>query len=259
MSKEIVMFVSTYNKSHVTKQFLDTVKLIDLSNIDIVVMDDLSTDDTEQVVSEYDIVKEFITKPEGKGLTDSWNMSYKYFKNSEYKYAIFASNDTLIPRGAIEEMTDVLVKWPCNFVVPLSTDKGAGHNRVQSIDVIYGPDSERNNPENYQQVQDILLQHKENLRKANNLYQVDPFRMKMHNGFLFMLSRKLIDYERKDGNLWDPQYINIKNDDNLNWEILIPNNEFAFLCRTAFVYHFKGLSLTGSRTLANTENWKELR
>ena len=259
-SKEIVMFVSTYNKSHVTKTFLDAVKLINLSNIDIIIMDDKSTDDTKEVVSKYNFVKKFITKSEGKGLTHSWNKSYKYFKDSSYKYAIFASNDTLIPAGAIEELVDVLDNWqPCNFVVPLSTDHGAGHNKVQSIDIIYGADEERNKAENYQNVQNILLSYKETLRKHNNVYQVDPFRMKMHNGFFFMMSRKLIEYEREDGNLWDPQFINIKNDDDLNWSILIPNNEYAFLCRTSFVYHYKALSLTGDRSKANSENWKELR
>lgn len=259
MENKIIMFVSTYNKSNVTRQFLESIKLIDLSNIDVVIIDDNSSDDTKNVVSEYDFIKEIITKDEGRGLIDSWNTGYKYFKNRFYKYAIFASNDTLIPKGAIEELVDVLDTWPGNFVVPMSTHNGAGHNKMQSIDVIHGVDENRNDPNNYQKVQDLLLEYKETLRKANNLYQIDPFRMKMHNGFFFMMSRGLIKYERADGNLWNPKFINIKNDDDLNWKILIPNNEFAFLCRTAFVYHFKAASITGDRKLANSDRWRELR
>jgi GT2 family glycosyltransferase len=257
--KEIVMFVSTYNKSEVTANFMNALTLIDLSNIDVVVVDDKSNDDTQEVVNSYDFVKEFITKEEGKGLTDSWNLSYKYFKDSNYTYAIFASNDTLIPKGAIEELKQVLDVWPGSFVVPMSTHNGAGHNKAQSIDNLYGIDPARNDPDNYQKVQDSLLNLKQELLEANNLYQVDPFRMKMHNGFFFMFNRKMLDYERADGNLWDPKFTNVKNDDNLNWEVLIPNNEFAFLCRTAFVYHFKALSFTGDRSLANTNDWKQLR
>lgn len=258
-TEKTIMFVSTYNKSYVTEQFLNTLSLTNLQNIDVVVVDDASTDDTEQVVKKYPFIKEFITKPEGCGLTHSWNLSYNYFKENNYKYAIFASNDTLIPKGAIEELTEVLETWPGSFVVPMSTEKGAGHNKFQSINLYYGVDKERDNPNNYQLIQDQLLYNKKELTKNNNLYIVDPVRMKMHNGFFFMFSRKMIEYEREDGNLWDPKFINVKNDDNLNWEVLIPNNEFAFLCKTAFVYHFKGLSLTGDRSIANLENWKELR
>jgi hypothetical protein len=59
-----------------------------------------------------------------------------------------------------------------------------------------------------------------------------------------MMSKKICQYEREDGHLFDPEYINIKNEDMFNWANLIPNNDYAMLCKTAFIFHYKGVSFT---------------
>ena len=79
---------------------------------------------------------------------------------------------------------------------------------------------------------------------SNNLYKFDPIRMKHFNGFFFMMSKDICKYEREDGNLFDPAFPNIKNEDEFNWCNLIPSNDYPFLCRTAFVFHWKGVSFT---------------
>lgn len=257
--KSILLALTTYNHSDITKLCLEALALNDLSDIDVIVVDDKSSDDTEDVVKQFEFVT-FITKETGKGLTDSWNIAYRYFDNAEtYKYLIIANNDILIPEGSIQEMKSVLDKWPATLVVPMSTNKGVGHNKAQCIDLYYGADNERDNPNQYQSVQDSLLTFKQTVKSQNNLYLLDPIRMKMFNGFFFMMSRQIIQYEREDGNLFDPKFINVKNEDEFNWGKLIPNNDFPILCKTAFVFHMKGMSFNQNRELANTEQWTTLR
>lgn len=258
VNKEILLVLTTYKKPEITELCLDAISKLDLSNIDVAVVDDCSGDETENICNQYK-VDHFISKSTGQGLTDSWNIGYKLFRDKEYQYVIIANNDILIPAGAIEQLVAVLDKWPSSVVVPLSTHHGSGHNKMQSIDTLFGPDEERNNPNQYQVVQDSLIDIKVTLIKSNNLYQLDPIRMKMFNGFFFMMNRKVIQYEREDGLLFNPEYINVGNEDNFNWAKLIPNDDYAMLCKTAFVFHFKGASITGDRKLANSENWKDLR
>ncbi len=55
-----------------------------------------------------------------------------------------------------------------------------------------------------------------------------------------------------------------KNEDEFNWSKLIPNNDFAAVCKTSFVFHYKGVSTFkifddyGSKS-NNISEWKKLR
>ena len=95
------------------------------------------------------------------------------------------------------------------------------------------------------------------MRKANNLYVCDPIRMKMFNGFFFMMNRNIINYQYSDKELFDPKYVMTKNEDEFNWSNLIPNHDFPALCKTSFVFHYKGVTTKGD--LRNNEKWKETR
>ena len=76
----------------------------------------------------------------------------------------------------------------------------------------------------------------------NRRFLFDPVRMLMFSGFCFSLKRGIINYEREDGLLFNPELLNYKNEDDFNWSILIPNNEYPMLCKTSYIYHFKGVS-----------------
>ena len=237
----ILVILTTYNQSEITRQCLDTLKVISDKH-DVLIIDDLSTDDTIDLCKEYNV--KYITKDVGQGLTDSWNKGYQYFKENNYEYFVIANNDILVPNNALTEMKNVLDKWPCSLVVPISTQLGAGHNTMQIIDKWWGEQSDYSDPANYQQVQDLIIEIKQKETKSNNLYKFDPIRMKMFNGFFFMMNKDICKYERPDGNLFDPKYINVKNEDEFNWCNLIPNDDYAMLCKTAFIFHWKGISFT---------------
>jgi len=238
--EKILVILTTYNQSDVTKRCLESLQLISDQH-DVLIIDDASSDNTIELCKEYNV--DYITKDIGKGLTDSWNKGYQYFKENGYEYFVIANNDILIPDLALTEMKNVLSKWPCSLVAPLSTELGAGHNEMQRINKWYGP-NEYDTPENYIMVQQLLFDVIKEETESNNLYKFDPIRMKHFNGFFFMMSKDICQYERPDGNLFDPVFINVKNEDEFNWGSLIPNNDFPMLCKTAFIFHWKGMSFT---------------
>ena len=255
MPNQILLVITTYNQLPFTKLCVESVKKITDVNCDLMIFDDVSTDGTQQWCYENNItIRE---KDKGRGLTDSWNDAYKYFKdNAHYKYIVLANNDILIPNGALSEMVDVFNKWSFSLVVPLSTRYGAGHNGpVQGVENHYQLDANFVNPDvNYQIVQDRILSIKTKLTKENNLYFLDPLRMKMFNGFFFMMSRNIIKYERDDGFLFDPKFLMDKAEDEFNWSALIPNNDFPAVCKTAYVYHYKGMSISKVKNYRHIAN-----
>ena len=201
MSKTLLV-ITTYNQSEYTKLCFDSLKKLD-DNFDVLVVDDYSTDNTVELCSEYGY--EVITKSEGKGLTHSWNLGYQRFKrhwfcnsngmDDQYEYLIIANNDILIPNGAINELLESFYQWPYSLIVPLSTTYGAGSNaQFQSVENYYqGMAPSCNDPNYYQEIQDRILDVREQTRKSNNLYMLDTCRMKMFNGFFFMMIRNIIN------------------------------------------------------------------
>ena len=259
---KILFAITTYNQLKYTKLCVDSLLKIEDFKVDIIGIDDVSTDGTAKWLRNNDI--SVVLKKEGRGLTDSWNIAYKHFKdNKEYKYVIVSNNDVLVPKGAIKEMVEVFEKWPFSLVVPMSSVAGAGHNGgTQGIEYVWpGTPSEWvNDPKNYQSVQKNISSQKEVVQKQNNLFLLDPVRMKMFNGFFFMMNRNIINYERKDGLLFNPEKLMYQGEDDFNWSTLIPNNDFPALCKTAFIFHFKGMSTKEFSIIKNDKKkWLELR
>ena len=251
-----LLVITTYNQSEYTKNCFESLKLL-TDDVDVVIIDDCSTDNTIDLCNEYGY--EVITKDEGKGLTHSWNLGYDKFKKEGYQYFILANNDILIPSSAISELENTFEKWPFSLIVPLSTSLGVGHNQQQSIEKYYeGIAPDCNQPENFQKIQDYMLSHvKKELTKANELYQMDPFRMKMFNGFFFMMNRNIINYEQTDTELFKSEFVMTKNEDTFNWDKLIPNNDFSAICKSSFIFHYKGITTKGD--LRDNDKWKETR
>jgi len=238
---KILLAITTYNQSNYTRMCFESLKKLD-DDMDVIVIDDFSTDDTVDVCKEYGYECE--TKKEPMGLTNSWNSAYSHFKSDdEYDYLIIANNDILIPKGALGELVESFEQWPYTMIVPMSTTNGVGHNPTQSIENYYqGMAPSCNDPKYYQEIQDKILDVKEQTRKSNNLYMLDTCRMKMFNGFFFMMNRNIINYEHDNDILFNPDFNMTKNEDEFNWSKLIPNNDFPAICKTSFIFHYKGVS-----------------
>ena len=134
-------------------------------------------------------------------------------------------------------------KYPSSTLVPLSTKRGIGHNPVQDIGNFY-PDLKEvaEDPNNCQGVQNNLLYIKKELKLNKDLFRIDPFRMKHFNGFFFMFNRNVKKYEHKDGWIFNPKNIMTKNEDEFNWQMLLPADDNAWICKTSFIYHYKDMS-----------------
>ena len=249
---KILLAITTYNQSEYTKLCFESLKKLD-DDIEVVVVDDFSTDNTVELCKEYGYKVE--QRDEPKGLTYSWNQAYKMFKHDgDFDYLIIANNDILIPKGALGELVGSFEQWPYSMIVPMSTTNGVGHNPTQSIENFYqglAPDCD--DPKHYQTTQNRIFQIKEETRNSNNLYILDTVRMKMFNGFFFMMNKNIIKYEQNDTELFKTDKIMTKNEDQFNWDCLITNNDFAALCKTSFIFHFKGVS-----TFDVFENYTEI-
>jgi glycosyltransferase involved in cell wall biosynthesis len=255
MKSNILLVVTTYNQSEYTKLCFDSLKKLD-DNFDVLVIDDYSSDNTVELCKEYGY--EIITKDKPEGLTDSWNKGYQRFTESgHYDYLIIANNDILIPDGALSELVATYEKWPTfTLLTPLSTENGVGHCKSQSINNFYEVNG-CEEPENYQLVQDVIINTKKELESKNNLYMLDPLRMKMFSGFFFMMSRYVANYEYSENILFNPEYKITKNEDEFNWSKLIPNNDFPAVCKTSFVFHYKGVTAKGD--LRDNKKWESIR
>tara|TARA_R110001583_G_scaffold75927_4_gene208505 strand:+ start:561 stop:1346 length:786 start_codon:yes stop_codon:yes gene_type:complete len=253
---KILLVITTYNESEYTKLCFDSLKKLD-DKFDVIVIDDCSTDDTVELCNEYGY--EIITKEEGKGLTHSWNLGYNTFKRNKYDYLIIANNDILIPKGALGELVESFEQWPYSLIVPTSTTRGVGHNaQFQSIEQFYDKSGFNwDDPNFYQETQDTIFDIKKQITKDNNLYLLDTTRMKMFNGFFFMMNRNILNYEYSDTELFEPKYVMTKNEDIFNWSNLIPNNDFPAVCKTSFIFHYKGVTTHGD--LRNNDKWEETR
>lgn len=254
----ILLAVTTYNQIEYTKKFYESFKKIKDKNVDLIIIDDCSTDGTEEWALENNI--SFFTNGTPSGLTHSWNTAYKIFKESKYDFLIISNNDILLPDQAITELVTSSIKFNASVIVPMSTPEGIGHNPAQDIFKYYADLREEDIvPENFQQIQDYILEVKSRLNEEKFLYLVDPLRMKHFNGFFFMINRDIINLENKEGWLFDPANLMIKNEDTFNWRVLLPNNHYPWICRTSYVFHWKGVS-TGSvfedfSKKANNKEW----
>ena len=207
--------VTTYNKIGMTKK---TAEWFMALNYDLLYVDDCSIDGTQQYLA--DIKVNAILKDERRGLTDSWNAAYKYWKGTDHTHLIICNNDILVPRGAVENMLNSYA-----LTVPTTTRFGAGYAcKEQGLYDI--------GEHQTQKLQDTIS-------KCNQKFNL-PFGVaKCWTGFCMCFSQRIIKKELKDGNLFDPSNINVGNDDDLARRVK------ARLALGAFVYHFKGVSFDG--------------
>tara|TARA_R110002110_G_scaffold31903_13_gene111607 strand:- start:2756 stop:3580 length:825 start_codon:yes stop_codon:yes gene_type:complete len=242
MKNKVLFLITTYNQLEYTKLCIESLNKVNDIDFDVLVIDDCSNDGTQQWCKDNNI--KIIEKPTGKGLTHTWNEGYRYFRdNPEYTHWVNSNHDVIVPNGALSQLAFTLNKWPFSLVSPMGDKNGVGHNPHQFIGNYFnGLDTKSQDPKNTQDIQDHLLTAREQLKKGKDLYIVDPIRMKHFNGFFFMMSRDICQYEREDGNLFDPDYLMTKNEDTFNWRVLLPADDHPGLCKSAYIFHFKGVA-----------------
>ena len=103
MNKKISVIIPTYNYKHYLAECLDSVLGQTYKNVEVIVVDDGSSDNPKEVVDKYPSVL-FIRKPNG-GLASARNAGIAA-STGEY-YMTLDADDKLVP-GAIEEHVKLL-------------------------------------------------------------------------------------------------------------------------------------------------------
>lgn len=245
--KNILFVITTANQCNYTKQCIESLFSANVSLMDVLIIDDASEDDTIKYCKSKNI--KFIAKEKPLGLTHSWNLAYKYFKEHHYDYLFLSNNDILIPRGAIEQMVTALAK---GFLIvgPLSNSKGVPFNPSQDVSSKVALTFDDNDPENYVKIQQML-----------DVIQPEYDYTALLNGYIFGLSRKIIQYEFSTDILFNPKNINIANEDELCERI--EDTSLKAICNRSFIFHYKGVSFRSFNNgdiykLERNLTWKEV-
>ena len=237
LDDKILVAVTTYNEIQITE---NCIKSLLNSNIkfDIIMIDDFSKKDNLKILSEkYKIP--LISKVYHSGLTNSWNIAYKYFIDNNYDTLFLSNNDIIYPIQTIEYMVNKLYNSDCLIVVPSSTWVGAGIGCCQKLQGIknipnLNSDIDINNIDNLQEIQDFLIKW-------------DIFReqyVSYFTGFLFGIKKEIKKYEFSDNILFNPKNINLCNEIDLYNRIKEKSNKNLVLhAKNAFVYHHKALTI----------------
>jgi GT2 family glycosyltransferase len=232
--KKILVAVTTYNEIKLTEECIKSLQKS--SNIDIILVDDYSEKDNLKILSEQYKIP-FIGKVVHNGLTNSWNLAYKYFIENNYDIFFLSNNDIIFPHQTIQYMTQELYKTDCVIVVPSSTKLGAGKGccqRLQGIETIPDCDLDINDVKNTQGIQDFLIEY-----NVYNNSRVDFF-----TGFLFGMRREIQKYQHSNNNLFDPNRVNICNEIDLYHRIQkMSNRSMVLHCKNAFVFHYKAVTI----------------
>lgn len=233
-----LLAITTYNQLKYTKLLVESLDSINLTGIDVIFIDDVSTDGTVKYLKES---KHLFKKREiPKGLTESWNSAYRIFKNKHYDNLIIANNDILLSQGNLNEI--IFLLKTNSFVVPLSTKNGAGHNwKEQAIDKYYpGLIKVASNHKRHKEIQRNIEKSEKRSIKILNF-----------NGFMFGINKKIIVSEFNNTNLFNPKLINVGQETDLQTRLI----ERPTLALRSFVFHFKGVSFP----IKGLKNGKDIR
>jgi len=218
-----LLAITTYNQVQYTKKLVNCLKDISILNLDIIFIDDVSKDGTQNFLKESKL--NLIERKQPKGLTWSWNIAYRKFKTEGYDVLIIANNDILFAQESLVNLINATKDK--QLVCPLSTIRGAGHNGLaQNVLKFYlNIGVNPNKPDNYKKIQSKL--------SNKNIITMQKF-----NGFIFSMSRKIIDSAFDKDNLINPKLINVHQEADLQRRM----KEKPFLCLNSFIFHFKGVS-----------------
>lgn len=225
MQKETLLAITTANQAAYTIMCLDSISSKERRLCDILLVDDASTDNTIDLVKGR--VEHIITKDYAKGLTDSWNQAYRFFKKNNYKNIIISNNDVLYPENSLNSLIRKLDTY--TVVAPLSNSKGVEFYPQQNINSCYRIHCDDNLPENRHKIQSLI---------SESVQNEEVILTEKLNGYIFGFNRSIIDFEYSKEVLFDPKNVNVGNEDELWNRLSIP----LMIDRRSFVFHFKGVS-----------------
>ena len=209
-----------------TKWFEEAISTL-RDDLYVLVVDD-STEKIEAFCYEKKV--KFVTKPRPRGLTDSWNLAYQYFKQNDYDNCILSNDDVRFPKGFSEGLIEGLKEF--DLIAPLSNEPGIIWDSIHSPahqEIRRYVDIEPNK-NNVDRIQQILSQRggSGSFRRSNFI-----------NGFCFAFSQSIAKYVYDDQFLFNPANVNTWNEYDLAERINGKGGKVG-ICKTSYVFHWKG-------------------
>lgn len=105
----VSIIMATYNRAHTIKRAVDTVLNQTYKNFELIIVDDGSTDNTLEILKEYNDPRiRIIVNEKNRGVTAAKNCGFKQIKGEWF--GPFDSDDELVP-----EAIETLMSIPLNF------------------------------------------------------------------------------------------------------------------------------------------------
>jgi len=166
----------------------------------------------------------FITKPEPKGLTNSWNSAYKFFRENKYRRCIFSNDDVKFSKGFSRGLLDGVDKF--TVVGPISNAPSIS-KKCQKLQWLF-------------RYTDLACEKIDAIQKfLEQEYKEAPWVETIDfNGFCFAFSRSLSRYTFSDTELFNPEHVNVANEVELGRRIKEKKGTIA-VCRISYVFHWK--------------------
>lgn len=125
----VSIIIPAYNSEKFIRRCLDSVVNQIYKNIEIIVVDDASTDNTEKIIKEYaekdNRIRPFYSS-ENKGVSFSRNIG---LKASTGEYIMFVDSDDELTKDAVRRMVDIANKYNSDYVDSYQIIKYAKNNK----------------------------------------------------------------------------------------------------------------------------------
>lgn len=127
MKKEILLsiVIPNYNKENYLKRCLDSLVKQDLSNVEIIVLDDRSTDNSRDILNEYKNIN-IILNPVNKGICKTRNIGIDLAKG---EYITFLDSDDYVTDDYISTINEALKTNREFYVFDVKKYKGDTYRR----------------------------------------------------------------------------------------------------------------------------------
>jgi len=113
MAPKVSICIPTYNRKELLKETLKSIFMQTYKDYEVVIVDDGSTDDTEQMIKDTGYPVRYYWQ-ENAGDAAARN---KLTKLADGQYISFLDSDDLLPPDAVERMVDVMSKEPEDVIV----------------------------------------------------------------------------------------------------------------------------------------------
>lgn len=150
---QVSLIIPAYNAKDYIARSIDSALASDFANLEIVIVNDGSTDDTQKIIDWYDKNYENVVsiQKENGGVADTRNVGIEAAKGD---YIAFMDNDDLIRPNMISSLYETITKNECDVAIaPLYriTDKGysvhcdlpfmegVGHDIDKYLEIMYTP------------------------------------------------------------------------------------------------------------------------